>query len=406
VETRGAAEAPMSRRIILIVLDSLGIGALPDAAQYNDDGADTLGHVCAAAGTGYALPALAALGLSQVGHCSPLLDPTQVRGAYGKMACASPAKDTTAGHWEIAGCILEKAFPVYPHGFPAAVIAQFEQATGTRVLGNRPASGTQIIQELGDEHCRTGCPIVYTSADSVFQIAAHEEVFGLERLYAACRAARTILTGNDQVGRVIARPFTGRSGAYVRTANRRDFSLAPFTPTVLDRLAVAGGNVTAIGKIEDIFNGRGITRSVHTVNNDAGIQALFDEIRRPAAAVPELIFANLVDFDMLWGHRRDAAGYARGLAVFDAALPRLCAELQPRDILIITADHGCDPTWQRHTDHTREYVPLLVTGPQVTAGRNLGTRTSFADIAQTIATFCNLHPLQSGVSFSGQLGIR
>lgn len=393
----------MKRRIVLLVLDSAGVGALPDAAAYGDTGANTLGHVFDAMGPGYELPNLASLGLYELlsGRRST---PDTLNGAYGKMKCASPAKDTTAGHWELAGLILDKAFPVYPHGFPAELIADFESRIGTRVLGNKTASGTAIIEELGAEHCRTGYPIVYTSADSVFQIAAHETHFGLERLYDICRTARTMLAGEHAVGRVIARPFTGEPGAFVRTSNRRDFSLTPLKPTVLDRIKDAGGSVIGIGKIEDIFNGRGVTRAIHTHDNAEGMHQVRKVLGQPSND-PALIFANLVDFDMRWGHRRDTAGYAQGLRDFDAYLPELLSALTDDDLLIITADHGCDPTVKNHTDHTREYAPLLVYGKQVKPAVELGVRESFADVAQTVCDLFELAAMEYGTSFKDRLGL-
>lgn len=393
-------------RFIIIVLDSVGVGELPDAGLYGDEGCNTLGHIFAAMGASYALPNLAGLGLYNILGRSGAQ--AKLNGSFGKMACASPAKDTTAGHWELAGLVLEKAFPVYPNGFPAEVIGEFEKLAGTKSLGNIAASGTEIIKRLGDEHCRTGFPIVYTSADSVFQIAAHEEAFGLERLYDLCVAARKMLSGEHAVGRVIARPFTGRSGAYIRTANRRDFSLSPFEPTILDRVKDAGGSVTAVGKIEDIFNKAGITRSVAAHSNRESFSAALELVKNkkaPAYGGREIVFANLVDFDMLWGHRRDVQAYAKGIKEFDDMLPQLLAALKSGDALIITADHGCDPAFTRHTDHTREYVPLLVCGGGVKAGVNLGVRGSFADVAQTIADAFRLKPMRRGISFARELGI-
>lgn len=392
------------QRIILLVLDSVGVGALPDAGRYGDAGADTLGHIFQAMGPSYALPNLARMGLCRLPAGNRSCMQENSTAAYGRMQCASPAKDTTAGHWELAGLVLEKPFPTYPHGFPQELIADFEKRIGTKILGNVPASGTEIIRQLGDEHCRTGYPIIYTSADSVFQIAAHETFFGLERLYHVCRIAREMLTGEHAVGRVIARPFTGDTGAYIRTANRRDYSLTPFAPTILDRVKESGGEVVAVGKIEDIFNRQGITRAVHSRSNTEGMQVTLDAVRvSPAART--LIFTNLVDFDMLWGHRRDVRSYADGLKAFDEFLPTLLAALQPDDLLIITADHGCDPTYTQHTDHTREYVPLLVQGRRVWRGKDLGTRATFADVAQTVADIFGLAPMEHGTSFRKELGL-
>ncbi|MDI6906202.1 MAG: phosphopentomutase [Thermoanaerobacterales bacterium] len=367
-------------RVFLIVLDSVGCGALPDAAAYGDAGSNTLGHTAAAVG-GLKLPHLAAMGLGNVIRLDGVPPAFTPRASWGRMAERSPGKDTTTGHWELAGLILDRPFPVYPEGFPPEVIGEFERLIGRRTLGNRPASGTVIIQELGEEHLRTGYPIVYTSADSVFQVAAHEDVIPVDELYRICRIAREILQGEHAVGRVIARPFTGAPGNFRRTERRHDFSLPPTGPTVLDALSKAGVPVTAVGKIYDIFAGRGISRAIHTADNDEGLRA----ITGAAADVARgLIFANLVDFDMLYGHRNDPRGYAAALEAFDAALPGITVLLRPGDLLIITADHGCDPT-TASTDHSREYVPLLVFNPTRPAGRALGTRETFADVAATIA---------------------
>ena len=378
---------------------------MPDAAEYGDEGADTLGHTIEAMGPGFSLPNMASLGLSLLlaGKISPASG--RVAGGYGKMASASPAKDTTAGHWELAGLVLDKPFPVYPRGFPEGVIREFEKRIGTKTIGNCPASGTEIIRILGDEHCRTGYPIVYTSADSVFQVAAHENAFGLDRLYDACRAARELLSGEHAVGRVIARPFLGDSGQYYRTANRRDFSLDPFSDTILDRIRSAGGDVTAIGKIGDIFNGRGITRALHTSSNREGILKTIDAISSTRSNRRELIFANLVDFDMLWGHRRDVKSYATGLQEFDSYLPSILDVLKEDDLLMITADHGCDPTFSGHTDHTREYVPLLVCGKKLMGRADLGVRSTLSDVAQTIADLFGIEPVKHGKSFRKELGL-
>jgi len=383
-----------------LVLDSVGIGALPDAGKFGDEGSDTLGHIFEAMGEGYELPNLARLGLYEVSSARGRKTPRPLEGSFGKMMCASPAKDTTAGHWEMAGIVLERPFPVYPGGFPRAVIEEFEKKTGTKTLGNVAASGTEIISRLGPEHMRTGYPIVYTSADSVFQIAAHEKTFGLKKLYEVCRAAREMLKGEQAVGRVIARPFTGEPGNFTRTANRRDFALDPPGPTILDRVKASGGSVAAVGKIEDIFNGKGITRSVHAHSNAECFAATLELVLAPVAGTQgSVIFTNLVDFDMLWGHRRDVKSYARGLKDFDVSLPSLLAVLKDGDALVITADHGCDPSYAKHTDHTREYVPLLVSGKRLRSGADLGTRRTFADVAQTVAETFGLQSLQNGKSF-------
>lgn len=371
---------------------------MPDAGKFDDNGADTLGGVFRSLGPGFELPNLAALGLYKL-YSPPLggLRPV-LAGSYGKMASLSPAKDTTAGHWEMAGVVIDKPFPTYPNGFPEEIIREFENTIRTKTIGNCTASGTEIIRRLGDEHCRTGYPIVYTSADSVFQIAAHETVYGLENLYKACRAARAILKGPHAVGRVIARPFVGSKGNYTRTENRRDFSLEPPEDTVLDKVKAAGGEVIAVGKIEDIFAGRGITAPVPAHGNQSGMQAALDAVESVQDSKRALIFVNLVDFDMLWGHRRDPKGYGAGLKAFDDFLPRLETALRDDDMLVITADHGCDPTYAKHTDHTREYAPLLVYGKHLLKGA-LGTRKTFADIAQTIAEAFELPKMRNGTSF-------
>jgi len=392
----------MINRIILIVLDSAGAGALPDAEKYGDKGADTLGHILDSMGSGFSLPNLEKLGLYKLLKRSSMLPDKNIIGCYGKMATKSPAKDTTAGHWEMAGIILDRPFPTYPEGFPPEVIEEFERRTGTKVLGNCAASGTEIIKKLGEEHCDTGCPIVYTSADSVFQIAAHEEKFGLEKLYKVCEIARDILKDEHSVGRVIARPFTGEAGNYTRTANRKDYSLAPPETTILDEIKNSGGEVVAVGKIEDIFNGKGITKAVHTKGNINGMEVTLSELkRRPERK--SLIFTNLVDFDMLWGHRRDVVSYAKALKDFDNALPELVNVMTSEDMLIITADHGCDPTFKLHTDHTREYVPLLVYGNNIKRNVDLGVRDSLADTAQTIADIFELPRMKNGTSFKAAI---
>lgn len=387
------------KRVILIVLDSVGIGALPDAPQYGDTACNTLGHIAEHFAEHFAdlqLPHLTAMGLGNIDPQNALPKCGTPVAAYGKAAEQSAGKDTTTGHWEIAGVVLDKPFPVFAGGFPPAFIQQFESAIGTKTIGNIAASGTAIIEEMGDEHVRTGFPIVYTSADSVFQIAMHEEVIPIERQYEICRIARAMLTGDYEVGRVIARPFTGASGQYKRTSRRRDFAVSP-PHTVLDAITEQGKEVYAIGKITDIFNGKGISRYTKTENNAAGIAATLEAIRQPAT-LEGLIFTNLVDFDMLYGHRRDVEGYARALMEFDAALPALTAALRPDDLLLITADHGNDPV-APGTDHTREYIPILAFGHHVQPGSRLGVRTTFADIAATVAEALNVRYATSGTSF-------
>ena len=395
-----ATDAPVDR-VCLVVLDSVGIGELPDAPRFGDQGSHTLRHAAEAVG-GLSAPHLERLGLGCIDRIPGLACPDRPAGAYGKMAERSAGKDTTTGHWELAGVILDRPFPVYPHGFPPEVIEAFERAIGRKVLGNKPASGTVIIEELGPEHLRTGCPIVYTSADSVFQIAAHERIIPVEELYRMCRIAREILTGPHAVGRVIARPFEGEPGAFRRTPRRRDFSLEPPRPTLLDRLVEAKLEVWAVGKIDDIFAGRGITEAVHTKDNMEGVDATVAFLKRTRGR-RGLIFTNLVDFDTLWGHRNDAVAYARGLEAFDRRLPEVVEALGPRDVLIITADHGNDPTTPS-TDHSREYVPLLVTGPRVRPGVDLGVRQTFADVAATVADMLGVPArFDAGESFAGQV---
>ena len=360
-------------RAVVVVLDSLGVGELPDAAQFGDAGCHTLLHILARM-PDLALPNLRSLGLLRLLGAQDAVLP---QAGWGKMAERSRGKDTTTGHWELSGLVLDKPFPTFPHGFPAAFLERFSQAVGRPCIGNCTASGTEIIQRLGDEAVRRGALIVYTSADSVFQVAAHEEVVPLSELYAICQTARGMLTGDLAVGRVIARPFVGGQGKYVRTANRRDFSLEPTGRTMLDALQAAGRDVLAVGKISDIFAGRGITESFPTHGNEEGARALLDLLERDFSG---LLFVNLVDFDMLYGHRRDAEGYGRALEHFDRTLGEALRRLRPGDLLAVTGDHGCDPTF-RGTDHTREYVPLLLHGG---ATGDLGVRTSFSDLASSV----------------------
>ncbi len=387
-------------RAIIIVLDGVGAGEAPDAAEYGDVGANTLANTARVVG-GLHLPNMEQLGLGNMaalgGFAIDGVGPVQVpRVSYGLMQPSSPGKDTTTGHWEIAGLRLQSAFPTYPNGFPADVIARFEQAIGRQVLGNYVASGTEIIKDLGDEHVRTGRPIVYTSADSVFQIAAHERVIPLDELYTMCSVARRLLEPPHGVGRVIARPFDGTSGNYVRTAGRRDFSLEPPGDTLLDLVAGAGLDVMGCGKIDDIFANRGITRSRHVPGNDGVFDAVIEFLREGHQG---LIFANLVDFDMKWGHRNDVRGFADGLEHFDARLPELLDRLEPGDMLAICADHGNDPTTPS-TDHSRECVPLLVVfGGGTGSGVWLGRRSSFADLGASVADFLNIKWSLEGQSF-------
>jgi phosphopentomutase len=368
---------PLFKRVVWIVLDSVGIGAMPDAAAYGDEGSDTLGHI--AERRSLKLPNLRQLGLGNIRPFHRLPTVGRPAGAFGKCALASPGKDTTTGHWEMAGILLKKPFPLFPHGFPPEIMGPFEAEIGRKTLGNKAASGTEIIDELGAEHLRSGFPIVYTSADSVFQVASHESVIPLNKLYEICTTARRILQGPYQVGRVIARPFEGVPGRFTRTPNRKDFAVPPPEGMLLDQLAAQNVPVYGIGKISDIFLGRGITRSAKTKNNADGMQKTQTAMREQ---LDGLIFVNLVDFDQLYGHRNDAEGYATALEAVDAWLPNL--PLDEQDLVIITADHGCDPTTPS-TDHSREYTPLLAYGPKVRAGMNLGSRATLADIGQTVA---------------------
>lgn len=368
------------QRILLIVLDSVGIGAMPDAEQYGDAGAHTLKHTAEATG-GFHLPHLERLGLAAI-EALPGMKPVSMPGAYfGKMAEASPAKDTTTGHWEMAGVISSDPCKTYSPGFPEKLIQDFERAIGRKTLGNVAASGTAIIQDLGELHLKTGCPIVYTSADSVFQIACHESVVPIDLLYQYCDTARR-LCDDYQIGRVIARPFTGNPDAFVRTPRRRDWAAPPPGKTVLEFLHQSQIPVIGIGKIGDIFSERGLLRSYHTQSNSEGIEQTLRSLDGEASG---LIFVNLVDFDMLYGHRRDPLGYAKALSEFDVALGSILQKLRPSDLLLISADHGCDPTFRATTDHTREFVPLLAYSPGLKQGGSLGTRNSFADLGATMA---------------------
>ena len=369
----------MGKRIILIVLDSAGVGCLPDAALFGDEGADTFGHIIEKAGLH--VPNMEKLGLYAIPETSFFREPDgSVIGAYGKCAETSMAKDTISGHWEIAGYLCRTPFRTFPDGFPPELIDEFKRRCGRGVIGNCTASGTEIMARLGSEHTATGKLIVYTSADSVFQIAAHEETVPLDELYRICETARDMLVGDWLVGRVIARPFIGTDGNYRRTENRRDYAVEPEGNTLLDVVKSAGLDVIAVGKIEDIFCGRGITYSTHTTNNRDGINETIRLIKEESSG---LIFTNLVDFDMLYGHRNDITGYRDALEYFDARLPEILSALNQDDLLILTADHGCDPAYPG-TDHTREYIPLLLYGSGIKPGTNLGIRDSFADIAATI----------------------
>ncbi len=390
---------PRARAVALIVLDSVGIGGAPDAADFGDEGSATLPHVAEAMG-GISLPNMASLGLGNIVRIEGVAAAPEPSGAFGAMVERSPGKDTTTGHWEISGIVLDRPFPTYPNGFPEDVVEAFEAEIGSGTLGNVAASGTEIIERLGAEHMRSGKPIVYTSADSVFQIAAHRDVIPLERLYEMCRIAREILRGEHEVGRVIARPFRGEAGSFRRTTDRHDFSVTPPQASILDELSGAGLEVRGVGKISDIFAGRGVTSSRPTVSNEEGIEAVIEELKTIDRG---LVFANLVDFDSSFGHRNDPQGYGAALEAFDARLPDILGSLDEGDVLIITADHGNDPTTPS-TDHSRERVPVVVAGPPLRSGVALGERRSFADCGATVAELLGVPTSTSGTSFANLLG--
>jgi phosphopentomutase len=381
----------------VVVLDSVGIGELPDASAYGDTGSDTIGNI--ARRIPLKIAALRALGLGRVAAIGDLQ--RAAAAAVGRMAEASAGKDSVTGHWEMMGIVLDRPFPLFPSGFPSEIIAEFSRLTGRGVLGNRAASGTEIIDELGPDHMRTGALIVYTSADSVFQIAAHEEVVPIQELYRVCDIAYKLVGEGLGVGRVIARPFVGAPGRFKRTANRRDYALPPFGETLLDRVKASSRPVVAVGKIEDLFAGRGITRAIHTTSDDEGVDQV---LRQMDETTQGLIFANLVDFDTLYGHRNDVEGYARNLERFDVRLSEVLLRLRPDDLLVVTADHGNDPTTPS-TDHSREYVPLLVTGAHVRGGADLGTRQTFADLGQTLAEAFGVGRLAHGTSFLREIAL-
>jgi phosphopentomutase len=390
---------PAFTRVILVVIDSAGIGELPDAAAYGDEGSNTIGNI--AAQVGLAVPFLRSLGLGRVVTLDaggPSSDQPP-RGAFGRMAEASPGKDSVTGHWEIAGVVLDRPFPTFPSGFPAGVIDEFERRIGRGSLGNVVASGTEIIERLGDEHVRTGKPIVYTSADSVFQVAAHEDIIPIAEQYRMCEAAFDLVGRGLGVARVIARPFIGATGAYRRTANRHDYALEPAGVTLLDALTSAAQTVIAIGKIRDLFAGRGVTQALPTASDTDGIAALTQTL---VDAPDGLVFVNLVDSDTQYGHRNDVAGYAANLERIDTGLAEVARGLRPDDLLVVTADHGNDPTTPS-TDHSREHVPLLIAGDRVPAARDLGTRSTFADLGQTVAENFGVGPLRHGRSFLADL---
>jgi phosphopentomutase len=387
------------KRICFIVLDSVGIGELPDAVRFGDAGSHTLGHISERVPT-LALPHLQRMGLGNIAPLSRVPPEDAPTAYFGKMAEVSVGKDTMTGHWELMGLDVQIPFQVYPNGFPQELIEQFEKETGRKVIGNKPASGTEIIAELGEEQMKTGAWIVYTSADSVFQIAAHEEIIPLEELYRACEIARRLtLLPQFAVGRVIARPYIGKPGAFTRTANRHDYAVKPPAPTVMNHLKDAGFDVIAIGKINDIFSGEGVTEALHTKSNPDGIQKTMEVLERDFRG---MAFTNLVDFDSLYGHRRDPEGYARALEEFDRNLPGIMGKIGPEDLLIITADHGNDPV-HSGTDHTREYVPILVWNPAFSAPSSLGVRATYADAGATVAENFGVASTGNGTSFLNEL---
>jgi phosphopentomutase len=385
-------------RATVIVLDGVGVGALPDAADFGDEGSNSVGNTARAVG-GLTLPNLGLLGLGNVTDIVGVPPMADTSGAYGRMAEVSPGKDSTIGHWELMGVVSPRPLPTYPDGFPRGLIEEYERRIGRKTLGNVAISGTVIIDQLGAEHMRTGSPIVYTSADSVFQVAAHEEVIPLEELYRICMVAREMLSGEHAVGRVIARPFVGEPGSFTRTQNRRDFSLAAPEPTLLERLVGAGHQVIGVGKVDDLFAKRGLTACHHTVDNRVAAEKVSELLRKEGQG---MILANLIEFDMLFGHRNNPEAYAAALESFDAQLPHIMQVMKPGDVLFIVADHGNDPTTPS-TDHSREYVPLLVCGAPVKAGVNLGTRDSFADLGATIAELLGIDPLPHGTSFVSEI---
>ena len=396
---RKKGEIYMSKRVIWIILDSVGIGELPDADKFGDVGVNTLGNIARCEG-GIHMPNMVSMGIGNIDGAVNLEKSDTTIGAYGKSKEISCGKDTTIGHWEMVGIWSKMPFPTYANGFPTEIIDEFIEKAGVPgVLGNKPASGTAILEELGEEHIKTKKPIIYTSADSVFQIACHEEVYSIEELYEMCRIARDILIGQHGVARVIARPFLdnkeGNGVKFKRTSNRRDFSLKPSEPNLLTNIRDMGENVIGIGKIEDIFAGSGITEAIHTKDNMDGVDKTLEYMNKIESG---LIFTNLVEFDSVWGHRNDAKGYKKGLEQFDARLPEIIAAMREGDVLIINADHGCDPTTEG-TDHTREHIPVLVYGKNIKENYNLGVLDAFADIGQTIASILQCEPIAVGSSF-------
>ena len=388
----------MTKKVILIVLDSVGIGELPDADQYGDVGSNTLGNISNFVG-GLKLPNMEKIGLGNIDEIKGVDKTVHPIGNFGRCLELSKGKDTITGHWEIAGVVLHEPMKTYPNGFPKEIMEEFEAKIGTKTIGNTVASGTAILEELGDEHVKTGYPIIYTSADSVFQIAAHEEVIPLKKLYEMCEIARKMLVGDKMVGRIIARPFKGKSGEYTRTANRHDYALEPFNKTILDYVKESGSNVMAVGKIEDIYNKRGVTDAVHIKNNMDGVDKTIEYMKCGKAG---FIFTNLVDFDMKFGHRNDPKGYADALVEFDSRLPEIIDNMSTEDVLIITADHGCDPT-TASTDHSREYIPVLAYGKTLKSDTNIGTRKCFCDIGKTVLDLLNIENELVGESFAKEI---
>lgn len=385
-------------RVIWMIIDSVGIGALPDSEKFGDVNVNTLGNIV----KNYKdikLPNMLKLGLGNIDGIDSLEGVKSPIGAFGRASEVSKGKDTTTGHWEMTGVLVETPFKTYENGFPKEIIDEFERKTNRKVIGNKPASGTAIIDELGEQQMKTGEVIVYTSADSVFQIAAHEEIIPLDELYKMCEIAREIMMGDNAVARIIARPFVGQPGAFERTSNRRDYSLSPFEDTVLDNIKNSNLDVIGVGKIEDIFNKQGITEAIHTKDNMDGVDQTINYMKKENNG---LIFTNLVDFDSKYGHRRDVKGYKEALEEFDARIPEILENMEDDDILIINSDHGNDPTY-KGTDHTREYIPMLICGKNVKSGLNLGTRSSFADIGATVADLLNVKMPKHGNSFKNDI---
>ena len=385
-------------RVIWMVIDSVGIGALPDSQKFGDVNVDTLGNIVRSC-KGIKIPNMIKLGLANIEGVDSLENIESPIGCYGRCSEVSKGKDTTTGHWEMTGVLVETPFKTFENGFPKDIIEEFERRSNRKVIGNKPASGTAILDELGEQHINTGEVIVYTSADSVFQIAAHEEIVSLDELYKMCEIAREIMMGDNAVARIIARPFIGKPGAFERTSNRRDYSLSPFEDTVLDNIKNSNLDVIGVGKIEDIFNKQGITEAIHTHDNMDGVNQTINYMKKETKG---LIFTNLVDFDSKYGHRRDVEGYKNALEEFDARIPEILENMNDDDVLIINSDHGNDPTY-KGTDHTREYIPVLVYGKNLKSGLNLGTRNSFADIGATVADILNIEMPKHGQSFKKEI---